>query len=100
MSRLRNTPILLAEKREGAEVNQRYNASQLYAPSETFRKLGLRVLEWPAGKWKSNGPEAKFLMTLGLKTLVPVFELLEIASKASPDIRTLALNHFIEHYSV
>ncbi|WWC62006.1 uncharacterized protein I303_104593 [Kwoniella dejecticola CBS 10117] len=57
---------------------------QLYEPVQAMRDLGLPLLDWGEGKWRSNSEEAKLLFTLGLRRFPPIDVLLGIAAGRPP----------------
>ncbi|KAM0748229.1 hypothetical protein T439DRAFT_328208 [Meredithblackwellia eburnea MCA 4105] len=80
----------------------RYQAKQLFEPSETFRALGLPVLDWTSSshKWRPGSDEAKFLFELGLLRQPTVDQLLEVAAKpGNPVLQEKALRYFLDEYS-
>ncbi|GJE97590.1 hypothetical protein PsYK624_138110 [Phanerochaete sordida] len=94
------------ETREGekpapsaAAKPERYRANQLYEPLDTFRKLGLPVIDWGQTKWKPSSEEAKFLFRLGLLRSPPLQTLLGLAASTNNDVRTQALKYFFENHS-
>ncbi|KAJ3078512.1 hypothetical protein HK102_004456, partial [Quaeritorhiza haematococci] len=126
IERLRVTPLFVAEgkgaKEEGKESTEkgdanvpkgggeagkevpppppvkRYKASDLYNPSDVLRELGLPLIDWK-GKWRSTSEEAKFLHALGLRTHIPVDDLVKLAGPgATPDKRAKVLNYFVENF--
>ncbi|GAA5977366.1 hypothetical protein JCM5350_002442 [Sporobolomyces pararoseus] len=77
----------------------RYRAGELYEPTDTFRDLGLPVVDWTTSttKWRSNSDEAKLLFDLGLLRTPPVEKVLQIAaSDSNPDKRERALRYFLD----
>lgn len=100
LTRLSKTPFLQEEKNEkGAKI--RYAAHDLFAPTETMKKLGLPIIKWPAGKWRLQGPEAQFLISLGLKVFIPLSLIIEKASSKNSDKngRKIALRYFVDNYN-
>ncbi|OWT41907.1 hypothetical protein C362_00273 [Cryptococcus neoformans Bt1] len=88
LKRLRQTaafPLLVEHPEEGKELHPvRQKPWQLYEPTEAMRSLGLPVLDWGNGKWRSNSDEAKLLFTLGLNRYPPIDALLKIAAGRAP----------------
>lgn len=98
---------------------RRYRAGELFAPIESFRKLKLDLLFWPhrwfpdsdegtvmvriyriADNTPSLLPSEQLLSTLGLQKVLLLPHLLQLASTAAtPEIRTAALSHLIEHFA-
>ncbi|GAA5919060.1 hypothetical protein JCM1841_003725 [Sporobolomyces salmonicolor] len=77
----------------------RHMAGDLYEPTETFRELGLPLLDWSTSqtKWRSASDEAKLLYDLGLLRTPPVEQVLQIAaSPASPERQEKALRYFLD----
>ncbi|WVW83952.1 hypothetical protein I302_105975 [Kwoniella bestiolae CBS 10118] len=62
----------------------RQKAMQLYEPTEAMRNLGLPLLDWGEGKWRSNSEEAKMLFILGLRRFPPIDVLLGITAGRPP----------------
>ena len=99
LKRLSVTPLFLLEMpRDSMQKGPRRLASDIYAPIETFKSFKLPVLLW-TGKWKSTSEEARFMKSLGLRSFVPVDELIQ-ASASAPDSSTrhLWVKHFVENY--
>ncbi|RUS32742.1 hypothetical protein BC938DRAFT_474458 [Jimgerdemannia flammicorona] len=77
----------------------RYRAADLYVPSDILRGLGLSAIEWPAGKWRGQSDEAKYLLSLGLRSHPPLDTLLALAAHTSDkQLRAKAITYFIEHF--
>ncbi|KAJ1529040.1 hypothetical protein HK405_002411, partial [Cladochytrium tenue] len=62
LGRLRLTSVFTKEQPELAadstEKRPRFKASELYAPSETLRGLGLPIIDWPGKvKWRTGSDE-------------------------------------------
>ncbi|KAJ3194958.1 hypothetical protein HDU82_002276, partial [Entophlyctis luteolus] len=78
----------------------RFKASDLYAPNDAIRALGLPILDWPGkAKWRLSSDEAKFMIRLGLKTTIPWEELVERAAKCESDeLRFKFLEYFVENW--
>ncbi|KAJ5570300.1 uncharacterized protein N7459_009730 [Penicillium hispanicum] len=103
IQRLKNTRICTAEPRKDAQSSPgpRYKISELYEPKESFRALGLPVIEWP-GIYNNATNEGKFLTMMGLKSQPSGAEILGlvIMSDAEKDIRrkSKALAYFLNEY--
>ncbi|TPX34353.1 hypothetical protein SmJEL517_g03025 [Synchytrium microbalum] len=94
--RLRATALFPREAETEAGI-KRYRASELYAPDDKLRKLGVSILKWD--KWRSQSDEAKLMMTLGLKTVVPLSDLFAMMATATePSKRALLLEYFIDNH--
>ncbi|KAI8924001.1 hypothetical protein BC831DRAFT_428325 [Entophlyctis helioformis] len=79
-------------------TQQRFLASKLYAPSETLRAFGLPLLAW-VGKWKTHSDEARFMERLGLRTTVPVEELIAaIAAAPTHKSRMEWFKYFLDNH--
>jgi hypothetical protein len=94
----------------------RKKPNQLYEPTVAMRELGLPLLDWGEGKWKSNSDEgellvsdssesraeliisAKMLAGLGLRRFPPVDVLLGIAAGSAPT-NAKALNYLLANIS-
>ncbi|KAJ3148016.1 hypothetical protein HDU86_007584 [Geranomyces michiganensis] len=99
LERLRVTAIFPKEQPEGAPPSrERFRACDLYIPDEKFRSFGLPVMDLKKKNWKTNTPEADFLLRLGIKTLIAFEELFKLASTADPAHRHSLLSYFVEHY--
>lgn len=61
IKRLRQTaafPLFVEHSKEGKELHPvRQKPWQLYEPTEAMKSLGLPVLDWGNGKWRSNSDE-------------------------------------------
>ena len=93
----------------------RLKPHQLYEPTEAMRSLGLPLLDWGEGKWRTNSDEgthalgcllligsAKMLYSLGLRRFPPIDVLLGIAAGGAPsNERALQylLSNFQTHYT-
>ncbi|KAL8283592.1 hypothetical protein RQP46_005387 [Phenoliferia psychrophenolica] len=80
----------------------RYSASNLFEPTETFRALGLPVLDWTSApqKWRPGSEEAKFLLDLGLLRTPSVEQILKVAAApGNAQLQETALKYFLEEYS-
>ncbi|KAK6910047.1 hypothetical protein I203_104076 [Kwoniella mangroviensis CBS 8507] len=73
-----------APEGESQKTVVRQKPHQLYEPTEAMRNLGLPLLDWGEGKWRSNSEEAKMLFTLGLRRFPPIDVLLGIAAGRPP----------------
>ncbi|KAI9364960.1 hypothetical protein DFJ73DRAFT_619935 [Zopfochytrium polystomum] len=102
LERLRLTSVFTKEEPQlpsGELKRKRFKAAELYAPSETLRALGVPILDWPGKvKWRNGSDEAKFMLLLGLKTVIPWRELVESAALTSPEIRSKFLAYFIDNW--
>ncbi|OCF40369.1 hypothetical protein I317_05804 [Kwoniella heveanensis CBS 569] len=90
MKRLRQTAAFPLEVQPGDDDTKsikyvvRQKPHQLYEPVEAMRSLGLPLLDWGEGKWRSNSEEAKMLFSLGLRRFPPIDVLLGIAAGRPP----------------
>lgn len=124
LRRLRRIPAFLKEattEHSGGTPKKvpKFKAGDLYEPLDTFRDLGLPIIDW-RGKdgqheWKPDSKEgtpttvwyscmltllslATFLLSLGLKQYPPTKVILGIATKDGPQ-RVIALNYFLDNAS-
>lgn len=105
LARLKQTaafPLLQPLDYEGSRPPLvRKKPHELYEPLDTFRDLGLPLLDWADHKWRPGSDEAKMLYSLGLRRFPPVDTLLGIASsKEAKGERALAylLSNTGTHY--
>jgi hypothetical protein len=125
ISRLKVTNLFTKEEVQAtADSDQqkklnRYKASDLYAPSEALRALGMPLIDWPSKhKWRNTSDEgmrqfqneygiltfylffltAKFLFRLGLRTHIPLHDLFTLASVSTPEIRSKLLAYFMDNW--
>ncbi|WVQ99431.1 hypothetical protein IAU59_006566 [Kwoniella sp. CBS 9459] len=109
MKRLRHTaafPLeIQTDEKPGQKPKQviRQKPHQLYEPVEAMRNLGLPLLDWGEGKWRSNSEEAKMLFSLGLRRFPPIDVLLGIAA-GRPPMNEKALQYLLtnvhNHYAL
>ncbi|KAL8734540.1 MAG: hypothetical protein Q9166_001440 [cf. Caloplaca sp. 2 TL-2023] len=96
--RLRSTPVCLAETTKG-KLSQQYRISELYEPSDSLRRLGLSILQWP--DYSPRSKEATLLRTLGLRDAPPYADLINIIATAGQSgdssLREYALKYYIEN---
>lgn len=100
IDKLRKTPICPMEKPgETGKSNEGrlYKVSELYEPSQSMRELQLPLLHWPEPLRKTS-LEAKFLLTLGLKTHPDVSEMVAIMAKAASNGNTKMYDYAIKYY--
>lgn len=68
LAKLRQTaafPLEMEADKDGAKpATVRKKPAQLYEPVQAMRDLGLPVLDWGEGKWKSNSDEGKLARAL------------------------------------
>ncbi|ORX36563.1 hypothetical protein BD324DRAFT_452712 [Kockovaella imperatae] len=88
LARLRQTAafpleVETVEGQDKAPIARR-KPHQLYEPTEAMRNLGMPLLDWGDGKWRSNSDEAKMLFSLGLRKYPPIDELLGVAAGRPP----------------
>ncbi|RUS35028.1 hypothetical protein BC938DRAFT_476673 [Jimgerdemannia flammicorona] len=112
IARLRVTTIFpkegekqqIVKSADGKEVKKiiRYKATDLYAPLDVLRELGLPVLDYKDGKWHSRSREAKFLIdVLGLQKHPPLDIILKISANSHDKVlQARALSYFIEYFEI
>lgn len=102
INRLKQTaafPLEIEDPADGAKPSVvRQKPHQLYEPTDTIRSLGLPVLDWGEGKWRSNSDEARMLFSLGLRRVPPIDVLLGIAAGRSP-MNERALQYLLSNVS-
>ncbi|KAJ3412284.1 hypothetical protein HDV05_000995 [Chytridiales sp. JEL 0842] len=82
-----------------AKSTVRYRANELFAPLDSLRALELPLIEWPTKhKWRNGSDEGKFLILMGLKTVIPLPELFAFASTSTPEKRAKFLAYFIDNW--
>ncbi|KNZ80421.1 Sacsin [Termitomyces sp. J132] len=100
-ARLKMTAAFFKEENMKGDTWQkatRYQAQELYEPVETFRSLGLPVMDWgKQTKWRSSSDEAKFLFELGLIRYPPLPVLIDLCASANSHTRTTALKYLLDH---
>ncbi|PKY51971.1 hypothetical protein RhiirA4_325988, partial [Rhizophagus irregularis] len=97
LENLKTKEIWLADGQNNNE-KQCYVASDLCAPLDSNRKLGLLTIKWTE-KWDRNTNEAKFLTKLGLQDNPRLSEILRISALHNNiKIRKMALKYFIENF--
>ncbi|KAK0635252.1 hypothetical protein B0T17DRAFT_612150 [Bombardia bombarda] len=81
---------------------QLYKVSELFEPKDSLRTLRLPILHWPGppGSFRSNSPEARFLVTLGLRPCPTVVELINMMSGSDADLRRNAMTYFIANHQI
>ncbi|KAL8855220.1 MAG: hypothetical protein Q9221_000126 [Calogaya cf. arnoldii] len=98
--RLKSTPVCPAELLEGKPSEQRYRISELYEPSDSLRRLGLPILQWPSN-YNAQTKEAKLLAILGLRDAPSYIDLVNIIAtagqSANSSLREFALKYLIEN---
>ncbi|KAI4253124.1 MAG: hypothetical protein LQ352_003888 [Teloschistes flavicans] len=101
--RLRSTPILPAEGLQGTWSDQLFRISELYEPSDSLRRLGLRTLQWPGG-YNADNREGKLLHALGLRDAPTYADLVHIIAAAGQSknttLRDFALQYYINNYQL
>ncbi|KAF8160987.1 hypothetical protein B0H34DRAFT_699011 [Crassisporium funariophilum] len=76
----------------------RYFAKELFEPLDTFRTLGLPVIDWgQQTKWRSSSEEAKFLFDLGLLRFPPLDMLITLCANEDANIRSVALKYLVDN---
>ena len=98
IKRLKNTPICTAETTSSDQPNKGklYRVSDLYAPNDQTRRLGLPLLYWP-GPFRLNSPEGRFLKNLGLQPHPSVPDLVNILAKAptNSEVQQSAIEYWV-----
>ncbi|KAJ7039263.1 hypothetical protein C8F04DRAFT_1087709 [Mycena alexandri] len=97
-TKLKNTAAFSKELGAGDADKKRtqYCARQLYEPIDTFRQLGLPVIDWGQNKWKSSSDQAKLLFDLGLLRYPPLEVLISLCAK--PDAKgPIALKYLLDN---
>ncbi|KAI5889804.1 uncharacterized protein SCHCODRAFT_02635666 [Schizophyllum commune H4-8] len=85
------------EKEDGKPT--RYLAKDLYEPLDTFRQLGLPVIDWGTQvKWRSNSEEAQFLFKLGLRRFPPLATLVGLCASPDEKIRENAMKYLLAQF--
>ncbi|PWY83026.1 HATPase domain protein [Aspergillus heteromorphus CBS 117.55] len=108
IKRLKNTSLCTAEPSNGngsgdlkGANRKRYKIFELFEPKDSFRALGLPIIEWP-GKYQPSSNEGKFLSTLGLRSFPSAAELVQIMAKAAAEshwtLHTKAMAYYIAEY--
>lgn len=106
IKRLRNTSICTAELDSNSAdskstARRRYKIFELFEPKDSFRALGLPVLEWP-GKYLASSNEGKFLAMLGLRSFPSALELVQIMAQAAASnnwtLHGKAMAYYISEY--
>ncbi|THH29159.1 hypothetical protein EUX98_g5023 [Antrodiella citrinella] len=76
----------------------RCKASDLYEPLDTFKELGLPIIDWGGRtKWRGNTDEAKFLFNIGLRRFPPLEALVSLAASENEKIRPVALKYLLDN---
>eukprot|EP00842_Homolaphlyctis_polyrhiza_P002573 jgi/Hompol1/3316/HPOL_003212-RA len=107
INKLKVTPIFLKEEPEASgsdaaskssETGRRFCATSLYAPGDVLREFGLPLLMW-TGKWRANSDEAKLMATLGLRSEIPLEDLIrQTAAASTHDLRIKWIKYLIDHF--
>ena len=107
IQRLKGAAICPAEAGpRGAEPSKGtarlYKISELFAPSDTIRALGLPVIQWGDGLGNLNikSIEGRFLMLLGLRTTPTVPELISMMASPDVNLRNISMVYYISNYYV
>ena len=82
----------------GIQSKERFKASDLYIPSEELKQLKMPIIDWKS-KWHKNTEEAKFLNEIGIKSIIPINELIVFISINGEEERNLGLKYFINHFT-
>ncbi|TPX31337.1 hypothetical protein SeMB42_g07772 [Synchytrium endobioticum] len=79
------------------QASARYTCQDLYIPSETLRKLGVKILKW--NDWNGQSAEAKFLVDkMGLKACIQLPEWYALMENAATEGRSLLLQYFVDNF--
>ncbi|KAF9484470.1 hypothetical protein BDN70DRAFT_910674 [Pholiota conissans] len=101
MARLKATaafPTEVKQENTSGEKRTRYKAGQLYEPLDTFRTLGLPIIDWgQQTKWRSSSEEARLLFNLGLQRFPPLAKLIELCTDNNLTVRNVALKYLIDN---
>ncbi|KAJ7072465.1 hypothetical protein C8F01DRAFT_1104075 [Mycena amicta] len=98
-SRLKLTAAFSKEEAPG-EPNQKrtqYLAKQLYEPLDSFRQLGLPLIDWGQHKWRATSDQAKLLFDLGLLRFPPLDVLINLCGGPDEKVRPIALKYLIDN---
>ncbi|KAK1149914.1 hypothetical protein N8T08_003470 [Aspergillus melleus] len=102
IKRLRNTSICTAEPGDSkSAARRRYKIYELFEPKDSFRALGLPVLEWPT-RYQTSSSEGKFLAMLGLRSSPSAAEMVQIMAQAAANkdwtLHGKAMSYYIAEY--
>ncbi|KAJ8522756.1 hypothetical protein ONZ45_g741 [Pleurotus djamor] len=99
--RLRLTPIFCKEGDVPIDGKlKRHRANELYEPIDSFRSLKLPTLAWNSkARWRPSNPEVKLLAKIGLQTLPPLTQLIDICCSSDPSVSSAALKYLLEKMS-
>ncbi|THC97412.1 hypothetical protein EYZ11_003126 [Aspergillus tanneri] len=105
LKRLRDTSICTAEPRSDSNTapahRRRYRIHELYEPKDSFRALGLPIIEWP-GRYQPSSSEGRFLAKLGLRSFPSAPELIQIMAQEAAGNDLLlygkAMSYYISEY--
>ncbi|KAI9786952.1 MAG: hypothetical protein M1839_005183 [Geoglossum umbratile] len=97
IKRLRDTPIFGAEGTGQSVSGKRYKISDLFAPTDSLRRLELPVLQWN-GMFRPSSKEGKFLSFLGLKSYPSIPELVQIISGAASKGSTALVDRALAYW--
>ena len=107
IQRLKGAAICPAEAGpRGAESSKcsarLYKISELFAPLDTIRALGLPIIQWGDGSGSFNikSIEGRFLMLLGLRTTPTVPELISMMASQDANLRNVSMTYYISNYYV
>ncbi|KAF7315310.1 hypothetical protein MIND_00045600 [Mycena indigotica] len=98
-NRLKMTAAFVQEANPGeaSEKRKQSCAKDLYEPSDTFRQLGLPVIDWGEHKWRANSDQAKLLFDLGLLRYPPLKVLINLCANSDEKTRPIALKYLIDN---
>ncbi|KAJ7188459.1 hypothetical protein C8R46DRAFT_1171527 [Mycena filopes] len=101
-TRLKNTAAFSKEIDAGDADKKRTKccARQLYEPLDTFRQLGLPVIDWGQNKWKASSDQAKLLFDLGLLRYPSLEVLISLCAKPDAKVRAIALKYLLDNMTM
>ncbi|KAI8054684.1 hypothetical protein BDF22DRAFT_654812 [Syncephalis plumigaleata] len=76
-----------------------YCANELYIPQDNLRQMGLPIIQWNTGKFRTYTDEGKLLVHLGLRTYPPLNDLLAIAADSDDVKSKLALTFLTGNFN-
>ncbi|RKP26067.1 hypothetical protein SYNPS1DRAFT_14733 [Syncephalis pseudoplumigaleata] len=76
-----------------------YRANELYVPQDNLRQMGLPIIQWSTGKFRTYTDEGKLLVHLGLQSYPPLNDLLAIAAGEDEARSKLALTFLTGNFN-